>query len=100
FSDYGVFVYVTHTIAVSTELFLYCIGGTVIIEFSSELATTVYSSKWYTHSVRVQRMVLLIIIRAQRSLVVKVPFFAPSLPTLTSILRFTGSLIALVKSMI
>ncbi|XP_017483268.1 PREDICTED: odorant receptor 24a [Rhagoletis zephyria] len=100
FSDYGVFVYVTHTMAVSTELFLYCIGGTVIIEFSSELATTVYSSKWYTHSVRVQRMVLLIIIRAQRSLVVKVPFFAPSLPTLTSILRFTGSLIALVKSMI
>ncbi|XP_049310374.1 odorant receptor 24a [Bactrocera dorsalis] len=85
FSDYGVLVYLVHTMAVSTELFLYCLGGTVVIECSSQLATAVYDSNWYTHTVDVQRMVLLIIIRAQRSLVLKVPFFAPSLPALTSV---------------
>ncbi|XP_018793472.1 PREDICTED: odorant receptor 24a [Bactrocera latifrons] len=100
FSDYGVLVYLVHTMAVSTELFLYCLGGTVVIECSSQLATAVYASNWYTHTADVQRMVLLIIIRSQRSLVLKVPFFAPSLPALTSILRFTGSLIALAKSVI
>nr|UZH23391.1 odorant receptor 24a [Anastrepha ludens] len=100
FSDYGIFVYVVHTMTVFSELFLYCLGGTVVIECSSQIATTIYCTKWYTHNLRVQKMVLLIMIRSQRSLVVKVPFFALSLPTLTSILRFSGSLIALVQSMI
>ncbi|XP_054084268.1 odorant receptor 24a [Zeugodacus cucurbitae] len=86
FSDLsGIFVYSVHTMAVTSELFLYCLGGTVVIECSSQLATAAYDSQWYTHSVEVQRMVLLIIIRAQRSLVVKVPFFAPSLPALASV---------------
>ncbi|XP_065358747.1 odorant receptor 24a-like [Calliphora vicina] len=100
FSGYGVIVYVVHTCAVFTEIFLYCLGGNAVMESSEDLATKAYSSEWYTHSVKVQKMVLLIMVRAQRTIGIKVPFFAPSLPALTAILRFTGSVIALAKSVI
>ncbi|XP_073822080.1 odorant receptor 24a [Musca autumnalis] len=99
-SGYGSIVYVVYTCAVLTEIFLYCLGGTAVIESSQELALKAYTSNWYGHSVKIQKMVLLIIVRSQRQLVVKVPFFTPSLPALTAILRFTGSVIALVKSVI
>ncbi|KAM7353700.1 odorant receptor 24a [Cochliomyia hominivorax] len=100
FSGYGVIVYVVYTCAVLTEIFLYCLGGNTVMECSEELATKAYSSQWYTQSVKVQKMVLLIMVRSQRNIVIKVPFFAPSLPALTAILRFTGSVIALAKSVI
>ncbi|XP_005181476.1 odorant receptor 24a [Musca domestica] len=97
---YGSIVYIVYTCAVLSEIFLYCLGGTAVIESSQELAVKAYTSNWYGQSVRIQKMVLLIIVRSQRHFVVKVPFFTPSLPALTAILRFTGSVIALVKSMI
>ncbi|XP_065358334.1 odorant receptor 24a-like [Calliphora vicina] len=100
FSGYGIIVYVVYTCAVLTEIFLYCLGGNTVMESSEDLATKAYSSEWYTHSVKVQKMVLLIMVRAQRTIAIKVPFFAPSLPALTAILRFTGSVIALAKSVI
>ncbi|KAH8327937.1 hypothetical protein KR067_001879 [Drosophila pandora] len=100
FSGLGIIVYVVYTCAVGVEIFLYCLGGSYIMEACSELARSTFSSHWYGHSVRVQKMALLMIARAQRVLTIKIPFFSPSLETLTSILRFTGSLIALAKSVI
>ncbi|XP_017046125.1 odorant receptor 24a [Drosophila ficusphila] len=100
FSGLGIIVYVVYTCAVGTEIFLYCLGGSHIMEACSDLARSIFSSQWYAHSVRVQKMTLLMVARAQRVLTIKIPFFSPSLETLTSILRFTGSLIALAKSVI
>ncbi|XP_061396275.1 odorant receptor 24a [Musca vetustissima] len=99
-SGYGSIVYIVYTCAVLSEIFLYCLGGTAVIESSQELAVKAYTSNWYGHSVKIQKMVLLIIVRSQRHFVVKVPFFMPSLPALTAILRFTGSVVALAKSVI
>ncbi|XP_030555741.1 odorant receptor 24a [Drosophila novamexicana] len=100
FSGVGIVVYVVYTCAVFTEILLYCLGGTYVTEACSDLARSAFASHWYGHSVRVQKMTLLLIARAQRVLIIKIPFFSPSLETLTSILRFTGSLIALAKSVI
>ncbi|EDW64063.1 odorant receptor 24a [Drosophila virilis] len=100
FSGVGIVVYVVYTCAVLTEILLYCLGGTYVTEACTDLARSAFASHWYGHSVRVQKMTLLLITRAQRVLIIKIPFFSPSLETLTSILRFTGSLIALAKSVI
>ncbi|EDW03963.1 odorant receptor 24a [Drosophila grimshawi] len=100
FSGVGIIVYLVYTLAVTTEIFLYCLGGTYIMEACLDLARSTFASHWYGHSVPVQKMTLLMIARAQRVLVVKIPFFSPSMETLTSILRFTGSIIALAKSVI
>ncbi|XP_075152027.1 odorant receptor 24a [Haematobia irritans] len=97
---YGSIVYVVYTCAVLTEIFLYCLGGTAVMESSEELAEKAYTSEWFSQSVKVQKMVLLIIVRSQRTITVKVPFFTPSLPALTAILRFTGSVVALATSVI
>ncbi|EDW75532.1 uncharacterized protein Dwil_GK23908 [Drosophila willistoni] len=100
FSGVGIIVYLVYTCAVGTEIYLYCLGGTCIMEACSDLAHSTFSSHWYGHNVRIQKMTLLMIARAQRVLTIKIPFFSPSLETLTSILRFTGSLIALAKSVL
>ncbi|XP_030387815.1 odorant receptor 24a-like [Scaptodrosophila lebanonensis] len=96
----GTLAYVVYCICVSAEIFLYCLGGNFFVEGCSELARDVFDSAWYAHSIRVQKMTLLIILRAQRQLQIQIPFFSPSLETLTSILRFTGSLLTLFVSVL
>uniref|UniRef100_A0A1A9WXT5 Odorant receptor n=1 Tax=Glossina brevipalpis TaxID=37001 RepID=A0A1A9WXT5_9MUSC len=61
--------------------------GTSIIELllSEELTLKAYCSQWYGYSVRLQKMILLIIIRSQRTITVKIPFITPALPTLTAV---------------
>lgn len=109
---YGSIVYIVYTIAVFTEIFLYCLGGTVVMEAvcimqrhqlskdsiasllhlslqSEELGDEAYLSNWCDHSIRIQKMVFLIILRCQRSINVKVPFFAPTFPTLTSVSTYS-----------
>ncbi|XP_037711351.1 odorant receptor 24a [Drosophila subpulchrella] len=100
FSGLGIIVYVVYTCAVGVEIFLYCLGGSHIMEACSDLASSIFGSHWYGHTIRVQKMALLMVARAQKVLTIKIPFFSPSLETLTSILRFTGSLIALAKSVL
>ncbi|KAL9925015.1 odorant receptor 24a [Glossina fuscipes fuscipes] len=100
FSGYAILVYIVHTCAVLAEISLYCLGGTAVMECSEELALKAYCSQWYDYSVRIQKMTLLIMIRAQRTITVKVPFLTPALPMLTAILRFAGSVITLFKTAI
>uniref|UniRef100_A0A1A9UGR2 Odorant receptor n=1 Tax=Glossina austeni TaxID=7395 RepID=A0A1A9UGR2_GLOAU len=52
---------------------------------SEELALKAYCSQWYDYSVRIQKMVLLIMIRSQQTITVKVPFLTPALPMLTAL---------------
>ncbi|TMW44253.1 hypothetical protein DOY81_010667, partial [Sarcophaga bullata] len=98
---YAEFYYGIHYLSIDIASALDCLMPVASSIMSSEdLAVQAYSSQWYTHSVRIQKMVLLIMVRSQKTIVIKVPFFAPSLPALTAILRFTGSVIALAKSVI
>lgn len=49
---------------------------------------TVYLTDWYKLDVELQRMLLLIMIRSQKSVIVKAPFFSPSLPGLRTVSFF------------
>lgn len=58
----------------------------------------VYQTDWYKLDVETQRMLLLMMIRSQRAVAIKAPFFSPSLPafqTVGSYLNLTNSFIGL-----
>nr|AOE48072.1 putative odorant receptor OR6 [Scaeva pyrastri] len=94
----GLVLYVCYSIAALSQLFLYCIGGTYVNDSSLEICDSVYLVEWYKCDAETRRMILMILIRAQRPATINVPFFTPSLPTFMGILSTTGSYIALMKS--
>ncbi|KAH8280355.1 hypothetical protein KR018_003195 [Drosophila ironensis] len=100
YSGYNIIRYVVYTFTVSSAIFLYCYGGTEMATKSLSLGDDAYGSTWYKWDRETRRRVFLIILRAQRPITVRVPFFAPSLPVFTSILKFTGSIVALAKTIL
>ncbi|KAH8336793.1 hypothetical protein KR059_003504 [Drosophila kikkawai] len=100
YSGYNIIRYVVYTCTVSSAIFLYCYGGTEMSTESLSLGEAAYSSAWYKWDRETRRRVFLIILRAQRPITVKVPFFAPSLPVFTSVIKFTGSIVALAKTIL
>ncbi|KAI8036317.1 hypothetical protein M5D96_010910 [Drosophila gunungcola] len=100
YSGYNIIRYVVYTFTVSSAIFLYCYGGTEMSTESLSLGEAAYSSAWYKWDRETRRRVFLIILRAQRPITVRVPFFAPSLPVFTSVIKFTGSIVALAKTIL
>ncbi|KAL5284472.1 Or22c.2 family protein [Megaselia abdita] len=84
--------------AISTQLFIYCYGASLIEDESSKIAEAAYASYWYHVDLRVRKIILIIINRSQKPIVLKVPFFVPSLPAFNAIMSTAGSYVALMKS--
>ncbi|XP_055696818.1 odorant receptor 22c-like [Phlebotomus papatasi] len=93
-------LYVCYIGAVTTELFVYSIGGSYISTSSSKICNSAYFFDWYKSNEDVRRLLLMLMMRAQRESGVFVPFFQACLPTFTTILRSAGSYIALLKTFI
>ncbi|XP_068141290.1 odorant receptor 10a [Drosophila tropicalis] len=91
-------LYVAYTMAALSQLLVYCYGGTLVAESSTQLATVISLSSWQLCKPRHRQYILMIILRSQRTVSMAVPFFSPSLPTFASILQTSGSFIALAKS--
>ncbi|KAH8370218.1 hypothetical protein KR093_002677 [Drosophila rubida] len=100
YSGYNIIRYVVYASTVSSCLFLYCYGGTAMSVASLELGEAAYNSYWYQWDRKVRQRVYLLIMRAQRPIMVQVPFFAPSLPVFTAVIKFTGSIVALAKTIL
>ncbi|XP_034107498.1 odorant receptor 45b [Drosophila albomicans] len=100
YSGYNIIRYVVYASTVSSCLFLYCYGGTEMSMASLELGESAYNSYWYQWDRKVRQRVYLLIMRAQRPIMVQVPFFAPSLPVFTAVIKFTGSIVALAKTIL
>ncbi|KAH8296922.1 hypothetical protein KR044_001056 [Drosophila immigrans] len=100
YSGYNIIRYVVYASTVSSCLFLYCYGGTEMSVASLELGESAYNSCWYRWDRKVRQRVYLLIMRAQRPIMVQVPFFAPSLPVFTAVIKFTGSIVALAKTIL
>lgn len=45
----------------------------------------VYQTEWYKLDVEMQRMLLLMMIRSQKAVTIKAPFFSPSLPAFQTV---------------
>ncbi|KAH8234208.1 hypothetical protein KR038_003653 [Drosophila bunnanda] len=100
YSGYNIIRYVVYTFTVCSAIFLYCYGGTEMATKSLSLGEAAYSSGWYEWDRETRRRVFLIILRSQRPITAKVPFFAPSLPVFTAVIKFTGSIVALAKTIL
>ncbi|KAM8711402.1 hypothetical protein ACLKA7_000527 [Drosophila subpalustris] len=100
FSGYNIIRYVVYAGTVSSCLLLYCYGGTEMSMASLELGESAYTSSWYQWDRQVRQRVYLFIMRAQRPIIVDVPFFVPSLPAFTAVIKFTGSIVALAKTIL
>ncbi|XP_017960676.1 odorant receptor 45b [Drosophila navojoa] len=100
FSGLNIIRYVVYASTVSACLLLYCYGGTEMSLASMDLGEAAYNSYWYMWNREVRQRIYLLIMRAQRPITVQVPFFAPSLPVFTSVIKFTGSIVALAKTIL
>ncbi|XP_037811487.1 odorant receptor 10a [Lucilia sericata] len=98
YTGFGRLIYVAYTVAALCQLMVYCYGGSMVAENSVEISNVIFGCNWFICNQKVRRMVLLIIIRSQRTLTMSVPFFSPSLATFASILQTSGSIIALASS--
>ncbi|XP_032585718.1 odorant receptor 45b isoform X2 [Drosophila mojavensis] len=100
FSGLNIIRYVVYASTVSACLLLYCYGGTEMSLASMDLGEAAYNSHWYMWNREVRQRIFLLIMRAQRPITVRVPFFVPSLPVFTSVIKFTGSIVALAKTIL
>ncbi|XP_070491487.1 odorant receptor 24a-like [Chironomus tepperi] len=82
------------------QIFNYSISGNMLINASENIKNAAYDFHWYKCDVRVRKVILMIMTRAQQTVNIKVPFFEVSLETFASIIRLGGSFIALVKTLI
>jgi 7tm Odorant receptor len=71
------------------QLFVYTYGGQLLMDRSTKVAENLYQA---------DKDLIIIIMRAQKSAVIKSGFYHASSETLTSILSAAGSLITLLKS--
>lgn len=76
-------------ISIIIELFVYCYGGQLLSDTSSEAADLLYDN---------DKDLVIVIARAQKAAKVKVGFFDVSLPTFSAVMSSTASLITLLKS--
>ncbi|KAL7031973.1 hypothetical protein ACKWTF_007187 [Chironomus riparius] len=68
--------------AVSLQIFVQCFFAQRLIDSSTSIATSAYNSQWYNSSVKTQRSIILIMIRAQKAQTVTAwKFFDVSLET-------------------
>ncbi|XP_017146214.1 odorant receptor 45b [Drosophila miranda] len=100
YSGYNIIRYVVYLFTVCSAIFLYCYGGTEMSTESLSVGEAAYGSAWYAWDRETRRRVYLIILRAQRPITVGVPFFTPCLPVFTAVIKFTGSIVALAKTIL
>lgn len=74
-------IFVNYIIASTTQVFVYSFGGDMLENASSKINFSAYNFHWYKCDKRIRKLILMIIIRAQKKTVVDVPFFQVSLDT-------------------
>lgn len=74
-------LFTCYTCAYISQTFVFCACGNMLIIAGQKVNTVAYNIQWYKCNAKVRRAVLMIMIRAQRDINVKVPFFELSLET-------------------
>ncbi|KAK6636813.1 hypothetical protein RUM43_010476 [Polyplax serrata] len=82
------------------DTFLYCFCGSVLQEKSQELATAVYSTKWYLTRPKIRRELSFIIMKSQKAPKIYIGrFFALEMSTFVSLLKISYDITALFYKM-
>lgn len=77
--------YIVYLSCILLELWCYCLGASSLEEESLKVAEAAYFSYWYKTNTETRRLINIIMMRSQKAVVLKVPFFTPSLPAFTSV---------------
>ena len=78
-------IFVNYIMAATTQVFLYALGGEVLVISSTSIKFAAYQTDWYKCDQKIGKSLLFIITRAGRSSGVDVPFFEVSLETFASV---------------
>ncbi|XP_055384092.1 odorant receptor 10a-like [Condylostylus longicornis] len=97
-TGFGIVLYICYSAAVLAQLLTYCEGGSIVIQSSLDIATSLYNVEWYKCNKPIQKTVLLIIMRAQQPITIAVPFFSPSMELFGTVLSSVGSYVTLLKT--
>jgi odorant receptor len=74
-------IFVNYIIAATTQVFVYSMGGNMLEDASTNIRIVAYDFDWHKCDQRIRKLILMIMIRAQRKTAVDVPFFDASLET-------------------
>lgn len=78
-------IFLNYIATSTTQVFIYSIGGNILEDASESVKESAYSLQWYKCDIRIQKMVLMIMTRAQKKSGVDVPFFEVSLETFMAV---------------
>lgn len=78
-------IFVNYIIASTTQVFMYSLGGNFLEDSSTAIQQAAYDFHWYKCDVKIRKLILMIMVRAQRKTAVDVPFFKVSLETFASV---------------
>lgn len=78
-------IFLNYIVASTTQVFVYSLGGTILVDSSTKINFAAYNVHWYKCDSRCRRAILMIITRSQRQSGINVPFFDTSLETFGSV---------------
>lgn len=78
-------IYLNFLVGTFSDVFIHAYVGTLIIESSKSVAGAAYNFEWYKCDLRNQKLILMIMMRAQKAASVKMPFFNASLETFLTV---------------
>ncbi|KAG5669907.1 hypothetical protein PVAND_000197 [Polypedilum vanderplanki] len=87
-NDASIMIYVFYISAYFVLSFNYTYSGNALINASTGIYQTSYNFPWYKCNVKVRRVILFILIRAQKKVNLKVPFFEVDMETFASVRIF------------
>jgi odorant receptor len=74
-------VFVNYIAASTCQIFVYCYGGELLVASSTNIKSSAYNFPWYKCDVKVRKLILMMIVRAQKKTAIDVPFFETSMET-------------------
>lgn len=81
-------IYFTFVVSGFADVFLLNYGGHCVIESSKSISEGAYSFCWHRCDVKNQKLILMIIMRAQKASAISIPFFPVSLETYVKVSEF------------
>jgi odorant receptor len=74
-------IFLSYIAASTCQIFIYCFGGTLLIESSTQIQFSAYNFPWYKCDCKIRKLILMMMIRGQKSTAIDVPFFETSMET-------------------
>lgn len=88
-------IFVNYIIASTTQVFVYSFGGNMLENASTNISFCAYDFEWYKCDERIRKLILMIILRAQKKTAVDVPFFQVSMETFGTVSNSIANILSI-----